>query len=181
MALASTRQLRSQGPVSNGDGARAGAGSGVEADEGAQDGDGDGSRDGSGVGAGIRRRTQGGNGNGDGNGGAIVAGEICSESSDCLGSATVAGTVIRVQALRSSELSAQVRGSKPSTSYRSRNFKWCVEDGGRGVCSSDVHHLLQKPVSAAQMQFIDATRSIRYCTILLTQGCYQWGTRLNTM
>ena len=42
-----------------------------------------------------------------------------------------------------------------------RNILWCVEDGGRGVCSSDVHQLVQKPVSAAQMQFTYATRSPR--------------------
>ena len=42
-----------------------------------------------------------------------------------------------------------------------RNSLWCAEDGGRGVCSSDVHHLVQKPVSAAQMQFTPATRSPR--------------------
>ena len=42
-----------------------------------------------------------------------------------------------------------------------RNGLWCAEDGGRGVCSSDVHHLVQKPVSAAQMQFTLATRSPR--------------------
>ena len=35
--------------------------------------------------------------------------------------------------------------AKESPCRRSRNFKWCVEDGGRGVCSSDVHHLVQKP------------------------------------
>ena len=34
-------------------------------------------------------------------------------------------------------------------------------DSGRGVCSSDVHHLVQKPVSAAEMQFTHATRSPR--------------------
>ena len=38
---------------------------------------------------------------------------------------------------------------------------WCAEDGRRGVCSSDVHHLVQKPVSAAQMQFTHAIRSPR--------------------
>ena len=38
---------------------------------------------------------------------------------------------------------------------------WCAWDGGRGVCSSDVHHLVQKPVSAAEMQFTHATRSPR--------------------
>ena len=32
-----------------------------------------------------------------------------------------------------------------------RKVLWCVEVGGRGVCSSDVHHLVQKPVSAAQL------------------------------
>ena len=42
-----------------------------------------------------------------------------------------------------------------------RNVLWWAEDGGRGVCSSDVHHLVQKPVSAAQMQFTHATRSLR--------------------
>ena len=42
-----------------------------------------------------------------------------------------------------------------------RNVLWCAEDGGRGVCSSDVHHLVQKPVSVAQMQFTRATRSPR--------------------
>ena len=42
-----------------------------------------------------------------------------------------------------------------------RNVLWCVEDGGRGVCSLDVHHLVQKPVSAAQMQFTYAIRSPR--------------------
>ena len=42
-----------------------------------------------------------------------------------------------------------------------RNGLWCAEDGGRGVCSSDVHHLVQKPVSVAQMQFTHATRSPR--------------------
>ena len=45
---------------------------------------------------------------------------------------------------------------------RSQNLKWCVEDGVRDVCSSDdVHHLVQKPVSAAQIQFTNATRSLR--------------------
>ena len=40
-----------------------------------------------------------------------------------------------------------------------RNVLWWAEDGGRGVCSSDVPNLVQKPVSAAQMQFTHATRS----------------------
>ena len=42
-----------------------------------------------------------------------------------------------------------------------RNVLWCAGDGGRGVCSSDVHRLVQKPVSAAKMQFTQATRSPR--------------------
>ena len=42
-----------------------------------------------------------------------------------------------------------------------RNVLWCAGDGGRGVCSSDVHRLAQKPVSAAEMQFTHATRSPR--------------------
>ena len=42
-----------------------------------------------------------------------------------------------------------------------RNVLWCAGDGGRGVCSSDVHHLVQKPVSAAEMQFTHATHSPR--------------------
>ena len=42
-----------------------------------------------------------------------------------------------------------------------RNGLCCAEDGGRGVCSSDVHHLVQKSVSAAEMQFTHATRSPR--------------------
>ena len=42
-----------------------------------------------------------------------------------------------------------------------RNVLWCAGDGGRGVCSSDVPHLVQKPVSAAEMQFTHATRSPR--------------------
>ena len=42
-----------------------------------------------------------------------------------------------------------------------RNVLWCAGDGGRGVCSSDVHRLVQKPVSAAGMQFTHATRSPR--------------------
>ena len=42
-----------------------------------------------------------------------------------------------------------------------RNVLWCAGDGGRGVCSSDVHRLVQKPVSAAEIQFTHATRSPR--------------------
>ena len=42
-----------------------------------------------------------------------------------------------------------------------RNGLWCAEDGGRGVCSSDVHHLVQKPVPAAEMQFTHTTQSPR--------------------
>ena len=42
-----------------------------------------------------------------------------------------------------------------------RNVLWCAGDGVRGVCSSDVQGLVQKPVSAAEMQFTHATRSPR--------------------
>ena len=42
-----------------------------------------------------------------------------------------------------------------------RNVLWCAGDGGRGVSSSDVHRLVKKPVSAAEMQFTHATRSPR--------------------
>ena len=42
-----------------------------------------------------------------------------------------------------------------------RNVLWCAGDGGRGVCSSDVHRLVQKPVSAGEMQFTHARRSPR--------------------
>ena len=82
---------------------------------------------------------------------AIVAGEICSESCDCLGSATVAGTV-RDSAFQPCVLLSWVlklddqtflhlidKGMvKESRCRRTRKFKWCVEDDGRGVCSLDV-------------------------------------------
>ena len=42
-----------------------------------------------------------------------------------------------------------------------RNVFWCAGDGGRGVCSSDVHDLVQKPVSGAEMQFTHDARSSR--------------------
>ena len=42
-----------------------------------------------------------------------------------------------------------------------RNVLWCAGDGGRGVSSSDVHDLKQKPVSTAEMQCSHATRSPR--------------------
>ena len=42
-----------------------------------------------------------------------------------------------------------------------QNVLWCAGDGGRGVCLSDVHRLVQKPVSAAEMQFTHSTRSLR--------------------
>ena len=42
-----------------------------------------------------------------------------------------------------------------------RNVLWCAGDGGRGVCSSGVHRLVRKPVSAAEMRFTHATRSPR--------------------
>ena len=42
-----------------------------------------------------------------------------------------------------------------------QNVLWCAGDGGRGFCLSDVHSLVQKPVSAAEIQFTPATRSSR--------------------
>ena len=45
-------------------------------------------------------------------------------------------------------------------------------DGGRGVCSSDVHRLVQKPVSAAEMQFTHATRSPRASQIAGRVVCW---------
>ena len=42
-----------------------------------------------------------------------------------------------------------------------RNVLWCAGDGGRGVCSSDVHRLVQQPVSAGEIQLTHATRSPR--------------------
>ena len=40
---------------------------------------------------------------------------------------------------------------------RSRNHLACVEDGGRDVCSTDVHQLVQKSVSVTLMQFTHST------------------------
>ena len=103
---------------------------------------------------------------------AIVAGEICSESSDRLGSATVAGmvrdSVFKPCVLLSGVLKLddqtllhlRVKGIANDLYLCSgRNVLWCAGDGGRGVCSSDVHRLVQKPVSAAEMQFTHATRN----------------------
>ena len=42
-----------------------------------------------------------------------------------------------------------------------RNVLWCAGDDGRGVWSSDMHRLVQKPISAAEMQFTHATQSPR--------------------
>ena len=42
-----------------------------------------------------------------------------------------------------------------------RNVLWCAGNGCCGVCSSDVHDLKQKSVSAAEMHFTHATRSPR--------------------
>ena len=42
-----------------------------------------------------------------------------------------------------------------------RNCLWYAEDGGRGVCPLDLHHLVQTHVSVTQMQFSHATRSPR--------------------
>ena len=76
----------------------------------------------------------------------------------------------RVSYLRRSELSTQVRQHNSYTSYshglvkefrwrRGRNFLWSVEDGGRCVSLSDVNRLVEKSISAAQMNFTHATRS----------------------
>ena len=104
----------------------------------------------------------------------IGGGEICSESCDCLGSITVAGTgrdsVFQVCVLLRLVLNLDdqtllhliAKGVvKKSRWRRARNLSWCVEDGGCGVWSSDVHRLVQNPVSVAQMQFTHATRSPR--------------------
>ena len=105
---------------------------------------------------------------------AIVAGEICSESSDCLGSASVAGTV-RDSVFQPCVLLSGVLKLDDVTLLHlivkgivnqlhrcdGRIGLRCAKDNGRGVCSSDVHHLVQKPVSVAQMQFAHATRSPR--------------------
>ena len=48
-----------------------------------------------------------------------------------------------------------------SRCHRGRNFKWCVEDDVRGACSSDVHHLVQKPISADKIHFTHAYQSPR--------------------
>ena len=50
-----------------------------------------------------------------------------------------------------------------------KEFRWrhgrkclrCVDDGGSGAFSTDVHRLVQKLISAAQIQFTYATRSSR--------------------
>ena len=82
---------------------------------------------------------------------AIVAGEICSESSDRLGPATVLlSSVLKLGDQTLLDLS--VKGiANDLHRCDGQNVLWCAGDGGRGVCSSDVHHLAQKPVSAAQM------------------------------
>ena len=59
-------------------------------------------------------------------------------------------------------LHLRVKGTADELGWCSgRNVLWCAGDGGRCVCSSDVHHLEQKPVSAAEMQFTHDTRSLR--------------------
>ena len=105
---------------------------------------------------------------------AIVAGEICSESSECSESATVAGTVrdyvfqpcvLLSWALKLDDqtLLHLVDKGIVNELHRcdGRKGLWCAVDGGRGVCSSDLHHLVQKPVSVAQMQLTHATRGPR--------------------
>ena len=45
-------------------------------------------------------------------------------------------------------LHLRVKGIANELNRRSgRNVLWCAGDGGRGVCSSDVHRLVHKPVS----------------------------------
>ena len=85
---------------------------------------------------------------------AIVAGEICSESSDYLGSATAAGmvrdSVFNPGVLLSwvfklddqTLLHLRVKGIANEMHWcAGRNVLWCAGDGGSGVCSSDVHDL----------------------------------------
>ena len=57
-----------------------------------------------------------------------------------------------------------------------RNVLWCAGDGGRGVWSSDVHRLVQKPVSVAEMQFTHTTRSPRASQIA---DRVVWGSKVN--
>ena len=52
-----------------------------------------------------------------------------------------------------------------------RNFLWSAEDGGCGVCSSDVPNLVQKRLSAAQTQVTHATRSTRVHQIAARVVC----------
>ena len=92
---------------------------------------------------------------------AIVAGEICSESSDRLFKPCLLLSLVfklddqTVLHLRAEGIVNELHRCD------GRNGLWCAEDGGRGVCSLDVHHLVQKPVSAAEIQFTHATRSPR--------------------
>ena len=115
---------------------------------------------------------------------AIVAGEICSKSSDRLGSATAAG-IVRDSVFKPCVLLSwvlklddqillhlRVKGiANELHRCAGQNVLWCAGDGGRGVCSSDVHHLVQKPVSAAEMQFTRATRSPRASQIACRVVC----------
>ena len=52
-----------------------------------------------------------------------------------------------------------------------RNVLGCAGDGGRGVCSSDVYHLMQMVLSAAEIQFTHATRSPRASQIAGRVAC----------
>ena len=105
---------------------------------------------------------------------AVVAGEICSESIDSLGSSVGGGnvreSVFQPRVLLSEVLNDEdinllhliVKGIVNELMWcGGRNVLWWAEDGGRGVCSSDVPNLVQKPVSAAKTQFTHATRGIR--------------------
>ena len=58
-----------------------------------------------------------------------------------------------------------------------RNVLWCAGDRGRGVCSSDVHRLVQRPVSAAEILFTHATRSPRASQIASRVVC---GSKVDT-
>ena len=115
---------------------------------------------------------------------AIVAGEICSESSNRLGSAIAAGivkdSVSKPCVLLSWVLKLDdqtllhLRGKGIANELHrcnGRNVLSCAGDGGRGVCSSDVHHLVQKHVSGAEMQFTHATQSPRASQIAGRVAC----------
>ena len=61
---------------------------------------------------------------------------------------------------------------------RGQNILWCAGGSGRGVWSLDVHHLMQKPVVAAEMQFTHATRNPRASQIAGRVVC---GSKVDTV